>query len=251
MIPARPRWIRRLGLVSAVVLAGVGWVYGPRSLRELETFRIRHVEVVGTRFLDPYAVVSAAGLGAESSLFDDADLWLSGVRELALVEEIRARKIFPSKVRLEVREVAPVALVAGADGTLRPVDAAGRMLELDPAGVVLDLPILTGVQVEGGAVKAGVASAAVATVAALMVRAPGVAERVSQAQLRGGELWLTFRAARTTAVLPAAATEVQLTQLRLALSDLLARGELDRVRTLDVRFRDQVVVSFLVNTVIR
>lgn len=243
MSRARQRWIRRLGMGAAVVLVGVAWVYGPGTLRDMEVFRVRQVEVVGTRFLDPYEVVNAAGLGTQSSLFDDADRWVTGVRGLMLVEEIRARRVFPSRVRLEVREVQPVALVN--DGTLRPVDARGRLLDLEPAGIVLDLPIVTGVAVDGGSVKEGRSAAAIATVAALMARAPDMAERVSQAELTGAGLRLTFRSGRTTAVLPAAATEMQLTQLRLALSDLAARGELEQVRTLDVRFRDQVVVSFL------
>lgn len=245
----RQRLLGALGLAAAFALVGVAWVYGPRSLRSLDTFRVRQVEVVGTRFLDPRAVVEAAGLGVESSLFDDADTWQAGVSGLTLVEEIRARRVFPSKVRLEIREVKPVALVD--HGTLRPVDAAGRLLELEPAGIVLDLPIVTGVEVEGRSVKPGVSAAAVGTVAALMVEAPDVARRVSQAELTGGALRLTFRTGKTTAVLPAMATGVQVTQLRLALSDLLARGELERVRTIDVRFRDQVVVSFVDNTVVR
>ncbi len=64
-------------------------------------------------------------------------------------------------------------------------------------------------------------------------------------ELRGRDLRIVFRDRGADAWLPARATPTQLTQLRLALADLAARGELEAVRSIDVRFRDQVVVSFL------
>lgn len=238
----RKRGLRGVGFVAAFVTIAVGWIYGPGAVRGMEAFRVHQVEVVGTRFLDPYAVVRAAGLDATSSIFDNAAAWTSGVRTLAMVEEVEIRRIYPSKVLVEVRESEPVALVAGA--SLRPVDAAGRLLELDPVGQALDLPILTGVRLDGGRVEEGPSTAAVTTVAALMGRVPNVAARVSQAELRGGDLRLTFREPGPTALISAAATSMELTQLKLALADLTARGELPKARTVDVRFRDQVVVSF-------
>ena len=237
------RWRRVVGAVAAFATVSVAWLHGPRTLREADTFRVRQVEVVGTRFLEPYAVVRAAGLDRAASIFDDADAWRAGVRTLALVDDVTVRRVFPSRIQLEVREVEPVALIAA--GSLRPVDAAGRLLELDPAGIALDLPVLTGVVVDGGRVVEGPSRGAVETVAALLSTAPGLAENVSQADLEGRALRLTFREREVTAVLTAGAGPVELTQLRLAMADLTGRGELEQVRTIDVRFRDQVVVSFL------
>lgn len=245
----RERWVQLLGVVAAFSVVAIGWVWGPEAARDMDTFRVRHVEVVGTRFLEPYSVVRAAGLTSMSSLFDDRRGWLAGVRTLSLVDDVRVRRHFPSTVVVEVREVMPVALVSA--GTLRPVDAAGRLLELEPAGSILDLPVVSGVEVEDDGVAPGASASAVATVAALRERAGDVADRLSQAELVGEDLWLTFREGQAMAVLSSAATPVELTQLRLALSDLASRGELAQVRTIDVRFRDQVVVSFLDRPVIR
>lgn len=242
-------WLRLLGLGAAFSVVAAASLWGPDVARGMETFRVRQVEVVGTRFLEPYSVVRAAGLTSASSLFDDRENWLAGVRTLALVEHVRVRRHFPSKVVVEVREVVPVALVSA--GTLQPVDAVGRLLELDPAGSSLDLPVVTGVKVEGDAVAPGASTSAVATIAALRERAGEVADQVSQAELVGEDLRLTLRDGRAVAVLSSAATAMELTQLRLALSDLVSRGELAQVRTIDVRFRDQVVVSFLDRHVIR
>lgn len=237
------RWGRRGGWTVALIGAVAGALQVPDLLRELDAFRVLQVEVVGTRFLEPYAVVRAAGLEADASVFDDRDAWKAGVLTLPLVEEVRVTRTLPSSITLEVREVEPVALVAGP--TLRPVDGRGRLLELDPAGTVLDLPILTGLTLEGGRVDDGASAAAVATVTRLLRRAPEVADEISHVELRGSDIRVGFRASDVTALLPAAATGTQLTQLRLALADLVARGELEQVRSIDVRFRDQVVVSFL------
>jgi cell division protein FtsQ len=237
------RWGRRLMALTALAVAGAAAAYGPALLRRVDAFQVRQVEVVGTRFLDPYTVVRAAGLDTEASVFDDPARWVSGVRTLSLVEDVAVTRTLPGTLTLEVREVEPVALVAGE--TLRPVDADGRLLELDPAGTGLDLPILTGVRVAGPGLEPGPSAVAAATVAALHRRAPEVAERVSQIDRVGTALRLEFRDGKAQALIPVSASPVQLTQLRLALADLMARGELGQVRTIDVRFRDQVVVSFL------
>lgn len=239
----RKHVMRAGGFVVALVTVGLAWAYGPGALRDMDTFRVRQVEVVGTRFVEPYTVVRAAGLDGRASIFDNAASWRSGIRTLAMVEDVRIRRVYPSQVVVEVRETEPLALVAA--GSLRPVDASGRLLELDPAGVVLDLPVVTGVTIDGGGVANGASRSAVATLATLLQREPDIADRVSQAALEGDVLRLTFRDAAPDALLPTAATSVELTQLRLALADLEARGELGAVRTIDVRFRDQVVVSFL------
>lgn len=237
------RWTRRMVAVALVAVLAVGAVRGPDALRAMEVFRVQRVEVVGSRFLDPYAVVRAAGLHRAASLFDDADAWEAGVLTLSLVEQVRVRRRAPSTVVVEIEETQPVALIAAEE--LRPVDATGRLLELEPAGVVLDLPIVTGLTVAGASVAAGESAGAITTVAALLERAPELAERMGQAELRDGALRITLRRSRAEVVVPAFATELQLRQLRLTVADLATRGEMEKVRTIDVRFRDQVVVSFL------
>ncbi|MFO7893995.1 MAG: FtsQ-type POTRA domain-containing protein [Longimicrobiales bacterium] len=237
------RWARWVGAGLVVAAAVALTVLAPRLLRQVDAFRVQTVEVAGTRFLEPYAVVRAAGLDGPSSVFDDVDAWRAGVLTLSLVDDVRIRRRIPSTVRLEVREVEPVALVGGE--RLRPVDARGRLIDLEPAGIVLDLPVVVGAPVKNGQVASPAGASAVATLTALAVRAPELADGISQVEVGPGALRIAFRGQRLEAVLPSHPSEVQLLQLRLAHADLRARGELGRVRTIDVRFRDQVVVSFL------
>lgn len=233
------------GIMAGAALAAAIAVIrlAPRVLRLVDAFHVETVEVTGTRFLEPYAVVRAAGLDRPASLFDDADTWRAGVLTLPLVEEVRIRRRIPATVQVHVREVEPVALVE--DGWLRPVDARGRLIPLEPAGIVLDLPVIAGVPVKNGRVDGAAGASAVATLTALAVRAPELADRISQIEVGPGALRIAFRGQALEAVLPRHPSRVELLQLRLAHADLRARGELDQVRSIDVRFRDQVVVSFI------
>ena len=232
-----------LGAGGGVVLAA-GAIYGPDLARELETFRVRRVEVVGTHLLDPYAVVRAAGLHRRASVFDGANRWRVGVLTLPLVDSVRTRRSLPSMVAIEVVEVQPLALVS-VDASLRPVDADGHLLPLDPAGRALDLPVLAGVHARAGSLQGAGAQAALAVLGRLKAEAPELDDRVSHVQVQAGALRILFRDGGPEALLPTRPTADQLTQLRLALADLTARGELARAHRIDVRFRDQVVVSFL------
>jgi cell division septal protein FtsQ len=241
----RPRVERVLWALAAVLtvaaVAGAG-TYAPRALRHLDAFAIEHVEVTGLRFTEPYAVVRAAGIDDGSNLFDDADVWRGGVLELPLVREVRVRRTLPTTLTIEVREAEPVALVVGE--SLRPVDAAGRALDLDPSGIVLDLPILGGVTFEDDTLS-GPALSAIALLSLMSAHDASLWERVSQVEVVRGALRLVFRDGGPDALLPLDATPTHLTQLQLAYADLASRGELARVGRIDVRFREQVVVSFL------
>ena len=236
------RWMRRglavTGIAGLAAIAG----FAPRALRDVDAFRVTRVEVVGTRYLDPYAVVRAAGLAVESSVFDPVEAWRSGVLTLPLVDDIQVTRRLPGTITLDVREVRPVALVSAR--TLRPVDLTGRVLEIDAAGASLDLPVLQGVETRRGRVDAD-GQAALRALQVMETESAELIERVSQVVIEDDRLRVLFRDAELEAFLPLRATPAQVTQLRLAYADLAARGELRRVRTIDARFRDQVVVSFL------
>ncbi|HSH45893.1 MAG TPA: FtsQ-type POTRA domain-containing protein, partial [Longimicrobiales bacterium] len=131
------RVLRVAGLAGVTALLAATPFLAPKALRHLDVFHVREVEVTGTHLLDPYTLVRAAGLDEASSVFDDPDRWLFGVLTLPLVESVEVRRKLPAGVEIRVREVEPVALVAGS--TLRPVDAAGRLLPVETAGALLDL----------------------------------------------------------------------------------------------------------------
>ena len=137
---------RRVLMWGGAVLGALAlWLAAPSLLKRLSFFRVRQVEVVGVKNLDPDAVLAALRLAPKASVFDDTHLLADRVRGLAGVADARVVRRLPASLKVIVREVEPVALVPGAGG-LVAVDAGGRRLPFDPAraaggGGGLDLPI--------------------------------------------------------------------------------------------------------------
>ncbi|MBI4544480.1 MAG: FtsQ-type POTRA domain-containing protein [Gemmatimonadetes bacterium] len=241
----RKPWLRWLLLASLVGKLGASAVITPRVLRAVEAFRVRRVALVGTRYLGAEVAVAVSGITAESSVFDNPEPWRERLLRHPLVADVRIERQLPGTLVLEVKEVQPVALLATPE--LRAVDGAGNLLPIDAAAAALDLPVLLAQGAYGARrrLSDGGTRSALATLERLSRLEPGLAARVSEAHARAdGGVRLLFRPPlEADALLPPAADATRFQQLRLALADLRARGELERVRRIDLRFRDQVVVS--------
>lgn len=218
----------------------------PRLLRRLELFRVDRVEVIGPRYLAPHQVLAVSGITESSSVFDDSRPWRAALLAEPLVADVTIERELPNTLVVRVVEVEPVALVATP--VLRPVAAGGRVLPIEPGAGELDLPIVavgSGVD-EAGTVTDTVALALVDALARLRRLAPATLARVSTiAPLEGGAGYrlLLREPARGEVLLPADFSALGIEQLQLTLADLDTKRELPRVRRIDVRFRDQVVVS--------
>jgi len=132
-------WLARGAVVLALLSA---WWWLPVSLRPLSFFAVRQIEVRGTRYLSPQAVVVAMGLRPRASVFDnlhDVERRLTDVVGIAGAKVVR---ILPATLRVEISEVEPVALAEGPDG-LVPVAADGRPLPYDVIQSPVDAPIVS------------------------------------------------------------------------------------------------------------
>lgn len=118
----------------------IGWTAAPLALRRLAFFRVRQVELVGIRYLDADLVLGSLRLSPRASVFDDTHLLADRVRGMDGVAEVAVARRPPGSLKVVVREVEPVALVANARGALRVVDADGRALPFER--VTLDLPVV-------------------------------------------------------------------------------------------------------------
>jgi cell division protein FtsQ len=133
----KPGWKWLAGGIAAAVLVAAA----PAAGRRLAFFRVRRVEVVGTRNLSPRAVLAAMRLSRTASVFDDTGPLARRVAALGGVTAARVRRRLPGGLRVEVDEVLPVALVPRGAG-MALVDARGRVLPFDPSRAAPDLPIL-------------------------------------------------------------------------------------------------------------
>ena len=216
------RWVAA-GLVAAA--AGV-WFGAPPLLRGLDFFRVRRIEVVGARHMQPGVVAGAMQLRDGASVFDDLDELAARVRQVPGVARADVGRRLPGTLEVTLVEQAPVALAPAGDG-LRMVSAAGDLLPYDPVHSAPDLPVAFG------------ADSALAGLLARLRAADGMLfEQIAAARRRRDHIVLEVGGRRILVMPDASAEEIRAV---MAVAQDLARNGRPYAE-LDGRFAGQVVV---------
>lgn len=136
-----PRASRRVLLwAGAAMFVITMWMAAPLALRRLAFFRVRQVELVGIRYLDAERVLAALRMSPRASVFDDTDVLAERLRGLDGVADASVVRRPPASLKVIVREVEPIALLANERGALGVVDADAKALPFDLSN--LDLPVV-------------------------------------------------------------------------------------------------------------
>lgn len=233
--------------VAVTLIAGTATVAAaaaPRYLRDMDSFRVERVEVLGTRFLPPDQALSASGITSQSSVFDDPAPWRAALLKRTLVRDVKIERELPSTLRITITEAEPIALVPTPE--LRAVDARGKVLPIDLVHAGLDVPVLahlTGVAA-GGVVSNPGTLLMVQELNRIRAAEPALVARISELRLAAGGFRLVLRQPiGGEALISADADATRLREIELAFADLAARNELGRLRRIDGRFHEQVVVA--------
>jgi cell division protein FtsQ len=184
------------------------------------------VEVTGTRYLEPSVIVQGLGVDTLRSIWDELAPLEERVAKHPQVRTVRIARRLPGTLRVHVEEHLPVAFVSGPAG-LRVIDAAGRMLPIDPSRRRVDLPILSHAD-----------SALLRLLGELRDREPALYKRVSEVR-RVGPDEVVFRLFTTAVRARPTVTAARLAEISFVEADL-ARRQL-RAAELDLRFTDQVI----------
>lgn len=243
------------GTFVLVVLAA----FAPLGLRSIDAFTVTSVELHGAQHLDARAAAEIAGVTAGSNVFDDPNPWLEGLRRHPLVADVSVARRLPGTLVFRVAETVPVALARTPE--LRAVDEAGRVLPADLVDGGLDLPVLsfeTRVSAAGRAADDATRQAT-AFLGQVLRTEPGLLEWISEVGVHGADLALVLRSGTDAEVLVNATVDAErLRELHLTLAELAvpryvaaadssgsraAATELSRVRRIDVRYQDQIVVA--------
>jgi hypothetical protein len=129
-----------VAFAAAVIVLVVIAVMAPRVGRKLAFFRVRQVEVLGTRYLDESDVVRRLGLRADASTLDPLGPVLKAAAAVPGVLHATVERRIPNTLRVTLQEATPVALVPLTD-RLALVDSSGRILPFDPVRAPTSLPI--------------------------------------------------------------------------------------------------------------
>jgi cell division protein FtsQ len=225
------RRARRWWLVPAAVALGAFFVllsplWAPLFFRQMDFFRVRHVEVVGARYIEPREMVDRLRIDTLASVWDAHGPLETRVKEHPLVREVEIDRKLPGTLVVTVVEHVPVALVATTRG-FRAYDERGVALPIDPTVMPVDAPILERPD-----------SVLFRLLGAARRQAPELFERMSEARRDGrDDLLIIWDSIPVRA--PSDVTLDRLADLEQVESDL-ARRRL-RAIELDLRYRDQVI----------
>ena len=221
----RRRWRVLVGALVAIVVVSAPW-WGRRAAQRLEYFRVRHVEIVGARYIAPGEIVTRLRVDTLASVWDDPTPLERRVATHPQVQSVAIGRKLPGTLVVRVEENLPVALVPGAQG-FRAYDADGRALPLDPSRVAVDLPIVARRDTTIFRLLADVRAARPALFARISeVRRTGRAEVVLQLDTLPVRAMTDVSVDRLDDIIPVE-------------NDLSKRRA--RVVELDLRYRDQVI----------
>jgi cell division protein FtsQ len=223
--PRRTRWklaLAGVGIVAAVLAP----LWGPRVLAELAYFRVRRVEIVGARFVQPSDILGRLHVDTLSSVWQSAAPLEDRIASHPGVRSVRVGRRLPGTLVVEITERWPVALVPTPSG-LVPIDERGAALPIDLTRTTVDAPIVA--YRDAGLFR---------LLGRLRVEAPEVYARVSEAARVGSDEVLL----RISSVPVRAMADVSVERLAEIgpVEQDLARRQL-RAAEIDLRYRDQVI----------
>ncbi len=221
------RWIGPGAIAFGVVVLLLSPLWAPLFLRRMDFFRVRHVEIVGARYVEPSDVLARLRVDTTASVWDPSEAWRRRVAAHPLVREVELDRRLPGTLVVRLVEHVPVALVPTPSG-FRVYDERGVSLPIDPTSADVNAPIL-----------ARADSVLLRLLGVVRRSAPALYGRLSEVRREGGgrELLVVFDSLPVRAL--ADVTLQRLQDAELVEQDLARR----RVRPieLDLRYRDQII----------
>jgi cell division protein FtsQ len=227
---------------AAVILSAPGWGRGN------ESFLLSEFEVRGNNVLTDDEVITLSGAEIGENLLD---VRISALEEAVAasprVYRARARRVLPDRVVLTLDEKRPAALVAAGVADLLEVTEKGEVLPPVAQSGALDLPVITGAV---GDVSVGTEelSPELSDALAMLARARDVSEglwmEISEVRIAPGSGLVIYTVADGAEIRvgSGALDSSDLERLWLVIRDIRDRGL--EAETIDLRYRDQVVVRF-------
>lgn len=234
------RLLRAAPIATLVVAASLGAALGAHWLLTTPRFAVASVDVRGTSRVTPARVLAAAAIEPGTSIFRlDTGVVAARVAALPEIRRVDVVREFPNRVVIRVEERRPFTLVHA--GRLHWLDEEGRLLGAAPQAVVAQVPIVSGLSEEELASLRSTpgpkALAAIALIKALLRSGSALTAEISEIDMsrRDGPVLYTVDGVEVR--LGAEDWEERLARLEGVLAQIATQD----VRTVDLRFRDQVV----------
>jgi cell division protein FtsQ len=231
-----------LGLAVGLGLATVGAVAG-HWLVTSPRFAVGAVEVRGAARVAPERIRAAAGIAPGTNIFRiDPAAVAARVQALPEVRRVDVVRELPNRVTVLVEERRPFTLVSA--GRLHWVDEQGRLLGVEERAVTPPVPVISGLpEEELAALATGPgprARAALALIRSLLRAGSPLAAVISEIDMSGRDGPVLYTVDGVEVRLGTEDWEERLARLEGVLAQTAEEGA--EVRSIDLRFRDQVVL---------
>jgi len=201
---------------------------------------VARVEVHGASRMSPEQVMAAAAIPRGTNIFRlDTTNVIDRIEALPEVRRADVVRELPDRVVISVEERRPFTLVHG--GRLHWMDEEGRLLGASPSAVSSPLPVISGLTADELASMrtspGPKARAAIAVIRALIRSGGGLTGEISEIDMSRREGPVLYTIDGVEVRLGSEDWEERLQRLE----GILAQVATQDVRTVDLRFRDQVV----------
>ena len=243
-VPRIGRLLRRVGWVLLcatipLLVGAVGWWFVTSAL-----FAVTSVDVRGTHLVSAERVLEAARIPPGRSMFlIDPRRIARQVEALPEVQRADVIRELPNRVTVVVEERKPFTLVHA--GRLHWIDESGRVLGRETQAVTPPTPVISGLTeaelLSMSAAPNGKAREAIRLIRALLRSGSALAGEISEIDMTDGDGPVLYTVSGVEVRLGAEDWEERLARLEGVLAQQPARD--GRIRAVDLRFRDQVVLK--------
>jgi cell division protein FtsQ len=240
----RPAWrarLRRLlGAVLATIFTIMAGAAGLHWILTTHRFAVASVEVRGVSRVAPDQILAVAAIPRGTNIFRLNTMGVIGrVESLPEIRRADVVRELPNRVVISVEERRPFTLVHG--GRLHWMDEEGRLLGASPEAVAPPMPVISGLSAEELASMrtspGPKARMAIGVIRALLRSGNGLTAEISEIDMSRREGPVLYTVDGVEVRLGTEDWDERLSRLEGVLAQIATQD----VRTVDLRFRDQVV----------
>ena len=239
--PARRARVRRLlGVVLAIIVLTAAGGGALHWVLTTQRFAVASVEVRGVSRVPADQILAVAAIPRGSNIFKLDTMGVIGrVESLPEIRRADVVRELPNRVVISVEERRPFTLVHG--GRLHWMDEEGRLLGASPEAVAPPMPVISGLSPDELASMrtspGPKARAAIGVIRALLRSGTGLAAEISEIDMSRREGPVLYTVDGVEVRLGTEDWDERLARLEGVLTQIATQD----VRTVDLRFRDQVV----------
>lgn len=111
-------------------------------------FNINYISVSGNSYLSKEQIIEASGLNKNSNIFVfQTKKAVSGLENLSFVDAAQVKRVFPTSVKIYVKECTPVAQISCGQSLYLVVDKKAKILDTASVTDKYDVPVISGIDV--------------------------------------------------------------------------------------------------------